>query len=444
MKPIRIAIFLSSFPVLSETFILRQITGLLDMGYEVDIFADTRGDIDGAALGEASTQKLLNRTTFMDMPPEAAPWEMPVWPITGRTWIPGSERSSLNLLRIARAFPKFVQCFCLAPRIPRELLKRSEYGYRAASLSSLYRFAQLSRMSSRNYFVLHAHFGPAANSFRFARGLWKRPLVVTFHGYDFSAVPRTEGREVYQKLFQDADTVTVNCDYARERVCELGCPPERIQKLHMGVDLNEFDFQEHPRVVGEPVRVLTVTRLVEKKGIEFAIRAVAIAREQHPEIRYDIIGDGPLRASLEKLIAELRVSDIVTLHGAASNQAVREKMKQAHIFLLPSVTAQNGDQEGTPVSLIEAQASGLPVVSTRHSGIPEVVLDNESGFLVAERDVKLLAEKLLLLVQNPRLCGQFGACGRKHVEAQFDVHRLNTELVRIYEQTVRNSAAQSE
>ncbi len=443
MKPLRIAIFLSSFPVVSETFILRQITGLLDMGYEVDIFADTRGDMDSVALSEASTHKLLDRTTFMDMPPEAAPWEMPVWPITGRTWIPGSEKSSLNLLRFARALPKFVKCFCLAPQIPPELLKRSEYGYRAASLSSLYRFAKLSGISPHRYSVLHAHFGPTANSFRFARALWHARLVVTFHGHDFSAIPRTEGRDVYKQLFQDADTVTVNCDYARERVRELGCPPERIQKLHMGVDLKEFAFQEHPRVASEPVRVLTVARLVEKKGIEFAIRAVAIAREKHAVIRYDIIGDGPLRSWLEKLITDLRVNDIVTLHGAARNQAVRERMKEAHIFLLPSVTAQNGDQEGTPVSLIEAQACGLPVISTRHSGIPEVVLDNESGYLVAERDTNALAEKLSILVENPRLCSQFGACGRKHVEAQFDVHQLNKELVRIYDQTVCSSAAQS-
>jgi colanic acid/amylovoran biosynthesis glycosyltransferase len=269
-------------------------------------------------------------------------------------------------------------------------------------------------------------------------------LVVTFHGYDFSTVPRVEGPDVYHNLFRDAGTVTVNCEYARERVRELGCPAERIQTLRMGVDLNEFAFQKHPRVVTDPVRVLTVARLVEKKGIEFAIRAIAHLREKHPGIRYDIIGDGPLRASLEKLVAELRLDEIVRFHGTASNQVVREKMKQAHIFLLSSVTAQNGDQEGTPVSLIEAQACGLPVISTRHSGIPEVVLDGESGFLVAERDAEALADKLSLLIENPRLCDQFGACGRKHVEAQFDVHRLNTELVRIYEQTVRNSAAQSE
>jgi colanic acid/amylovoran biosynthesis glycosyltransferase len=177
---------------------------------------------------------------------------------------------------------------------------------------------------------------------------------------------------------------------------------------------------------------------VQKKGIEYAIRAVAKARERHPENRYEIIGDGPLRGALEKLVAELGLKESVILHGTKDSEFIRQRMAKAHVLILASVTADNGDQEGTPVTLMEAQASGLPVLSTRHSGIPEVVLDGKSGFLVPERDVEALAERLAFLVEHPEVCRELGACGRKHIEAQFDLRQLNRDLVRIYEQTAGN------
>lgn len=432
-QPLRIAIFVSSFPVLTETFIMRQIIGLLDSGHEVDIFADTRAE-SGTVQPEINAHHLLERATYMDMPPEAAPYEMPVWPIIGRTWLPGSEKSIFNFVRVARAFPKWLRCLIKSPQLTRQVLARSEYGFRAASLSCLYRLARLCGIS-RRYDVLHAHFGPVANSFRFARALWRAPLVLSFHGYDICVTPRAEGPDVYRNLFRDADTVTINSEYARGLVRELGCPPNHIKYLRYGVEMDAYACPERPRAPGKPVRLLTVGRFVQKKGIEFGLRAVAIARQKHSELHYDIVGDGPLRSSLQKLATELGLNNHVTFHGFKDNHFNRQLMTRAHIFALPSITADNGDQENTPISLIEAQASGLPVLSTRYSGIPEIVLDGKSGFLVPERDTPALAEKLLLLIERPELCNQFGACGRKHVEAQFELHQANQDLVRLYEET---------
>jgi colanic acid/amylovoran biosynthesis glycosyltransferase len=430
---LRIAIFVGSFPILTETFIMRQIIGLLDLGHEVDIFADTRAE-GSTVQPEINARHLPERTTYMDMPPEAAPWEMPVWPITGRTWLPGSERSVSNAIRVARAFPKWLRCVIKSPQLTQQVLARSEYGFRAASLSCLYRLARLCGVS-RRYDVLHAHFGPVANSFRFARALWRAPLVVSFHGYDMTVTPRAEGKDVYRNLFRDSDTVTINSEYARGLVRELGCSADQIKYLRYGVEMDAYSFRERSRAVGDPVRLLTVGRFVQKKGIEFGLRAVAIARRKHPGLHYHIVGDGPLRSALEKIAAELRLENHVTFHGFNDNHFNRQQMTQAHIFALPSVTADNGDQEGTPISLIEAQASGLPVLSTRYSGIPEIVVDGKSGFLVPERDIPALAEKLMFLIERPELCNQFGACGRKHVEAQFELRRANQDLVRVYEDT---------
>jgi colanic acid/amylovoran biosynthesis glycosyltransferase len=316
-----------------------------------------------------------------------------------------------------------------------QTLDATQYGCQAASLSALYRLASLIA-PGKHYDILHAHFGPVANSFRFARSLWRAPLVATFHGYDFCVVPREEGPKVYHPLFRTVDAVTVNSEYTRAKVIELGCAAERIHRLHVGLNLDQFCFRDRVRLPAEPVRLLSVGRLVEKKGLEYAIRALASVREHYPDLQYDIIGDGPLHSSLQQLTQQLGLGQNVVLHGARDSLFVQERMAAAHLFILPSVTAADGDQEGTPVSLMEAQASGLPVLSTRHSGIPEVVLDGVSGFLLPERDVEGLAQKLVYLIEHPEVCRAMGARGRQHVESQFDIRKLNEELTAIYEQTV--------
>src|SRR5712692_622388 len=313
--PLRIAIFVGSFPVFSKTFILRQITGLLDLGHEVNIFADVRAEGEGPVQPEVGQYRLLERTTFMDMPPETAPWEMPVCPLTGRTWPPGAAAPVHNARRVALAIGKFLRCLVTSPRLAFRVLDRREYGYQAASLSGLHRLAKLSGEQKR-FDVLHAHFGPVGNSFRFAKELWRAPLVVSFHGYDFSTVPRKEGTGVYQRLFRTADIVTVNSEYTRGRVQQLGCLPAKLHKLPMGLNLDDFVFRERTWNAGEPIRILTVARLVEIKGHESAIRAVARSRERHAGVRYDIVGDGPLRKQLEQLVIELGLQDAITIHGA--------------------------------------------------------------------------------------------------------------------------------
>lgn len=415
-RPLRIAVFLGSFPVVSETFILRQITGLLERGHDVDIYADTAGEPNAPVQPEVSQHRLLERTTYMNMPPEVCPWEMPVWPLTGETWLPGAEQAIPNIRRLLRAWPQFARAFLHSPTLAVQVLNSAEYGFQAASLSALHRLSKLNEVTKR-YDVLHAHFGPVGNSYRFVASLWQSPLLVSFHGYDVSSVPRKDGPGVYAQLFADAAGLTVNSDFMAGKLRALGCPPEKIHKLPYGLDVAQFTAPERARHVGEPMRVLTVGRLVEKKGLEYSIRAVATVRATHPEVRYDIIGDGPLRAQLQSLIEGLRQHEAITLHGAKEGDVIRAFLAEAHLFVLASVTSGDGDEEGTPVSLLEAQASGLPVIATRHAGIPEIVRDGETGFLVAERDVDALTMRLTELVENPSLGMEMGRRGRRFLTA---------------------------
>jgi len=433
---LRIAMFVGCFPVISETFILRQIAGLLELGHEVDIYADTRGELGGAVQPEVEQYRLLQRATFMDLPPEAAPWEMPVWPLTGRTWTPGASEPVRNSVRLARAVPRVLHCLATAPRLTLQALRPSQYGFQAASLSALYRLSHLARLR-RHYDVLHAHFGPNGNSFRFARDLWRAPLIVSFHGYDFSTLPRQQGAGMYRRLFDAADAVTVNSAFTRARVARLGCPEAKLHRLQMGLDLGSFPFAARTRHANEPVRLLTVARLVPVKGHEYALRAVAKVRARHPEIRYDIVGDGPLRKKLEELVIALGLADAVTLHGARDGAFVRERMSAAHLALLASVSIED-DQEGQGLFLQEAQACGLPVVATQHGALPEGLVADQSGFLAPERNVEMLAQRLEFLLTHPGVWPEMGRYGRAFVEQHYDIRQLTERLAELYRATQRS------
>jgi colanic acid/amylovoran biosynthesis glycosyltransferase len=183
-----------------------------------------------------------------------------------------------------------------------------------------------------------------------------------------------------------------------------------------------------------------VGRLVEKKGHEFLLRALARTVSSGRDVRLRIAGDGPLREKLESLARELGVAERVRFLGAVAHDAMPGMLQQSHIFALPSVTAGNGDQEGMPVSIMEAQASGLPVLSTCHSGIPELIEDGTSGYLVAERDTAALADRMMYLVDHPELWPLMGAAGRRIVEEKYGLDAMIEKLLGLYRNLVAQRA----
>jgi colanic acid/amylovoran biosynthesis glycosyltransferase len=434
-KPMRVAMILEDFPVVSQTFILDQITGLLERGDAVDVYAEWREE---TAVVHPEARALLARTRYVDMPAASGYWEWPVRPLLGRTWLPGAAEPISNLRRVAAAAPVFARCLVRAPRVTRAVVDRREYGGRAESLSALYRLGALAGARGR-YDVVHAHFGPVADRFRFAGQALHAPLVVSFHGYDYTSWPREHGEDVYLPLWAAAAVVTVNSEYARARLQKLGCPPERIVQVPYGVDLDAFATAAREPRAGEPLRVLTVARLVEKKGVADVVRAVAGARARGVAVRYDVVGDGPLGPELARLARQLGVGGEVVWHGARDRRAVEQLMAGADVFALASVTAADGDEEGTPVALLEAQAGGIPVLATRHSGIPEIVADGESGFLVDEHDAEALAERLVLLATDPGARAEMGRAGRRRMEAHHDRRDVLAHLLAVYREAAERA-----
>ena len=218
----------------------------------------------------------------------------------------------------------------------------------------------------------------------------------------------------------------------KARLEALGCPEEKIQIVHLGVDLDRIGFRERRAPSGRRVRVLYAGRLVEKKQVLDALEAFKKVADLRQDIEFCIVGDGDLRPSVEVRIRQLNLEDRVVLRGAVSHAETLREMDEADLFILPSATAPNGDMEGTPTVLMEAQASGLPVVSTFHADIPEVVVDGESGLLAPERDIGVLAKHLKHLLDDPGCWAEMGAAGRRHVEENYDIRREVGKLEGVY------------
>jgi colanic acid/amylovoran biosynthesis glycosyltransferase len=293
--------------------------------------------------------------------------------------------------------------------------------------------------SGLRYDVIHAHFGPNGVLGMALRelGIIEGRLSTVFHGFDMTEVLRLFGRRHYARLFARGDLFLPISERWRERLIGLGAPAERTRVHRMGIDVEGF------RPPGErpgrgPLRLLSVSRLVEKKGFEHAIAAVA-RLPRAIDLRYRIVGSGPLEPRLRRLAVRLGVADRVELAGALDHQDVREAMREADLFLAPSVTARNGDQEGIPVTIMEAMAMELPLVSTWHSGIPELVEDGVSGFLVPEHDRDALANRIERLLGDRELRLGFGRAGRERVGRDYDIARLNDSLHERFQQLSSSS-----
>lgn len=308
------------------------------------------------------------------------------------------------------------------------------YGRDAASLR-LFHDAS-STIGAPPYDLIHAHFGP--NGLRATRmrelGALKGKIVTTFYGFDVSRHMAVHGHSVYAPLFARGELFIGISDLMRRQLIDRGCPPDHTLHLRLGINLSRFRFRSSLLRNDEPVRILSVGRLVEKKGFETAIKAFALVANKHPSLQYRIVGSGPLRGRIERLIASLGLTERVQLLGDMSDEGVRACFDSSHIFLLASQKALDGDEEGLPQVLMEAQAVGLPVVSTLHSGIPEAVLDGKSAFLVHPGDVPALAERLALLVEHPECWTPMGSAGRAFVEANYDIEDTTDRLVGVYQQ----------
>ncbi len=285
--------------------------------------------------------------------------------------------------------------------------------------------------------LIHAHFGHEGYRCLAARRGAGVPMVTTFYGVDVSALPQQRAwRRRFERLFAQGERFLAEGAHMAERLASLGCPPQKICIQHLGVDLSQIPFNPPEQQTAEPV-VMMYASFREKKGHVYGLRAFHRILSAHPRARMRIVGDGPLRAEIEREIERLDLKERVVLLGMQPHPKGLEELKRATLLLYPSVTASDGDTEGgAPVALIEAMAAGVPVVSSHHADIPEVVIDGRCGILVKERDVDGLAGGLDALLASPKRRAEMGRAGRAHVEVNHNLQVQGKRLEEIYDRTI--------
>lgn len=292
-----------------------------------------------------------------------------------------------------------------APRSSSEIRCLEDLRAVAQRLKPDYIHAEFGRMG-----VLASHLAPAL------------PLVVFMHGFDITAVPRRLAwRRRYSKLWRTGATILTPSEFMRQKVIALGARPDQVFVQQNGIDLGAWSYSDPAARFDGTVSFLFVGRLVAKKGPREMIAAFARMRQIAPEIVAELrlCGSGPLEDKVRSDIERLKLGGAVRLLGAVSSGEVRQAMARAHIMLQHSVETADGNMEGLPVSLTEAAASGLPIIATRHSGIPEIVEDGVSGFLVPEHDIEAMARRMADLARTPARWSDFGRAGRRRVEEVF-------------------------
>lgn len=310
--------------------------------------------------------------------------------------------------------------------------KATEAYFKLTGLSScLYQHIQ-----QLNPALIHAQFGLSGALILPLTLTLDIPLIVHFRGAD-ATIPPADTRFaslnhwIYflrqaQLKKQPSLFITVS-QFIKDQLLNQGFPAERIVVHYHGVDTKYFAADVS--VMRKPV-VLFVGRLTEKKGCIYLIQAMARLQSVIPEVSLVVIGEGPLKSDMEQLAA--RTLSSYQFLGCQPPDVVKIWMNQASILAAPSVTAIQGDSEGLPNVVMEAQAMGLPVVSTVHAGIPEAVIHRKTGFLVAERDSHALAEACLQLFQDPHLWQQFSQAGQVHMRSHFDRATQTRALEEIY------------
>lgn len=285
--------------------------------------------------------------------------------------------------------------------------------------------------------VIHAHFGwEAQNAAAIARAL-DIPLVVTFHGRDIAVSRGTRAeREQRRVAFDEAARIIAVSEFIAARVLAAGAPPDKVIVHHIGVDTDRFVPGDQPRAENE---VLFVGRLVEKKGLIHLLRAMPRVQSAVPDATLTIAGDGALRRPLQAEAERLGVR--ASWLGVQKPDAIRRLMQRATVFAGPSIVGADGNAEGLPMTIVEAQASGLPVVAFPSGGSAEGVLEGETGFVLPPGDEKGLADRIILLLGDAGRRARFSSAAREWALREFDLRTQTRKLEDIYDAARAEHAA---
>ncbi|KCZ58319.1 glycosyltransferase [Hyphomonas chukchiensis] len=413
----KIAFFVNAFPMMSEAFIANSAAALMDRGHSVDIYGIGNVDPTGLSVKALEGHALDKRTVNLRWPKAC------IARFTGLPVALGSIARKNGIVSLARLRP--------------DIYRRS-----IGDLSAFYQASGFE--AGGEYDILHCQFATLAESVIKHRkaGFLKGNIVVNFRGYDITETVKQVGAHVYDHIWPEATSYIANCDYFRRRAIALGCPEDRIGVIGSGIRLENFPFSPANTIESGPLKFLMVGRLIERKGFHIAIRAIAqFARDSSKPIKVDIVGDGPMRQELESLADDMGLAGAVNFHGARDHAAIADLIRQTDIFLAPSMTSAIGGQDAPVNTLKEAMAMGRPVIGTHHGGIPELVIEGETGALAAEGNVDSLCDAIKRLTANRSNWPALTHRARMKVEAMYALGSCTNQLIRHYEDSLTWAAS---
>lgn len=293
--------------------------------------------------------------------------------------------------------------------------------------------------------IFHVHFGPDANYFLPIKRKIGIPMVTSFYGYDVSSFPKEYfgfARRVYQNLAREGEIFIAMTDDMKTQLIELEFPEEKIIVHYFGINSSIFANRERDySKVKKQINLLQVASLIEKKGHWFLLQAINKLVHEHNrlDVKLNIIGTGPTEAKLRTFVQNRKLDKYVDFLGFVSfSETYLDHFYNSDIYVHHSVTDGRGNKEGIPTTVVEALATGLPVISTYHAGIPDVVKHETSGYLTEERDVTSLTTYLLRLLDDQKLREKLGRNGRKFAIEQCDIKKNSLNLEKIYSRALKS------
>lgn len=288
------------------------------------------------------------------------------------------------------------------------LKKKLEYSEKEKALVNSFRKHKIN--------VVYAEYGPTGVAIMRVCKKLELPLIVNFHGYDASETDiLKEYKDLYSEMFQYASKIIAVSQYMYSRLLSLGCPLEKLEYITYAPE-NIF-FDQTPAYTENAF--LAVGRFVDKKAPYYTILAFKKVVDKYPDAKLYMAGEGPLLNTCINLSHYLKIHSNVHFLGKCKHEDLMPYYTKVKGYVQHSVTASNGDMEGTPVVILEASAAALPVVSTIHAGIPDVIIDGETGLLVKEHDVEKMAEKMIWILENPQQAVKMGETGRKNIHDNY-------------------------
>lgn len=414
-QKLKIGFIFTNFPIPGALFMYDKVTGMIDLGHEVHIFAFQPPNEKFKLHKDVEQYDLLSLTHYHGTPPK--------------------EKALKQLFKNAFSNPIL---FFKQMKEAWVVKKINTRGW----LSSYFFLKTFEK--HQNFDVFFVFSGPTANNVLYLKTLFpKAKLVTNFYGFDFSARLRKQGTDIYKRLWPATDLVITQSHYSKDILVALDCPEEKIIKHPLGTYADQFAATAGTKKTDASLNFISVSRLTEKKGHRIALSAFEKVLQAGIPLTYHIVGSGE-KAFQEQIFSQIENSPLlkenVVLHGYKTRDELKALLDQCHVFIQPSVsTLRWAGQEDTPTAILEAQAMGLPVISTYHAGIPEIVIHEKTGLLVPEHNIPAVAEAIKWFIASPAKIPEMGKCARDFIKNNFDNKVLNQKLSEtMYSITQRN------